>query len=185
MQVVLRCGSDHVWTKPGPCPICGSDAVTSGRGGGATLAGEESSMVNGESQTRSNAPFPSIPEYTILDEIGAAKRVHEIVDSIGFSKNETTPVSGDMLKKIAAYADSRVVPLGVASLYDRLADMYERYATRHPKDTLETERNAKALYALEQELFAGLTLRPEDITEASVAGVCAELSHFDIMCSVG
>ncbi len=71
MPVVLHCASDHVWTKPGPCPVCGSEAVTSGSAG-ATLSGSILTAKVGEmSGTRTNAPFPLIPEYTILEEIGA------------------------------------------------------------------------------------------------------------------
>ncbi len=121
----------------------------------------------------------------ILDELRVSPRVREIVDAIGFLKNEDTLASGDLLKKIAAYADSRVVPSGIAALADRLQDMHERYATRHPKDAPETERNSKALYDIEKELFQGAQIRPEDITEASCTELCSELTRFDIDCSVG
>ncbi len=71
MPVVLHCASDHVWTKPGPCPVCGSEAVTSGHTG-ATRPGNLSANNFGENTvSRTNAPFPFIPEYTILEEIGA------------------------------------------------------------------------------------------------------------------
>ncbi len=121
----------------------------------------------------------------ILDELGVSARVRGLVDCIGFLKNEDTLASGDMLRKIAAYADSRVVPNGIATLDDRLNDMYERYATRHPKDAPETERNAKALYEIEKELFSGIVLRPEDITEESMTTIRDGFARFDITCSVG
>lgn len=121
----------------------------------------------------------------ILLALGVSPRVYEIVDSVGFGKNEATSLSGDILKKIAAYADSRVVPNGVGSIADRLNDMHERYAKKHPANTPETERNAKALYDIERELFTSTLIKPEDITETSIASVREKLSRFDIICQLG
>ncbi len=121
----------------------------------------------------------------ILDELGVSPRVREIVDGIGFSKNEATLRSGDTLLQIAVYADSRVVPSGVNSLDERIRDMYVRYADRYPERAIETERQVKAIHDIEQELFRDIPLTPADITETSIAAIREELPRFDITASVG
>jgi len=112
----------------------------------------------------------------ILDELHVAPRVRALVDAIGFHNNERTLHSGDLLTMIAAYADSRVIPSGVASLAERMRDMYERYGSKHPETAPETERQVRALQQIEQVLFEHASIRPEDITEASVAPLVAEMS---------
>ena len=121
----------------------------------------------------------------IIDEIGASQRARDIVDAIGFLNNENTARSSDIVKKMAAYADSRVVPSGVATLAERMTDMHERYSDKHHKDAPETVINSKALFDIERELFAGTTLRPEDITETSMADMRDEFKRFDIDSTVG
>ncbi len=116
----------------------------------------------------------------MLDEIGVSPRVREIIDAINFRNAEAIERSGDILVQIAQYADSRVVPSGIASLAARMQDMYARYANKHPKDDDTTHRRVQALERLEQSLFAGLTIRPEDITEESTAALRVTLSHFEI-----
>jgi hypothetical protein len=120
----------------------------------------------------------------ILDELGVSLRARGIVDSIGFLNNENTVASSDILKKIAVYADSRVLPTGVGTLAERLQDMHDRYSDKHPKESEETERNSKALYEIERELFAGLPITPADITEASIEDTRKLLESFDIDCVV-
>ena len=61
MQVVLRCQSHHTWTEPGPCPICGSQAVTTDRPEGTAASGT----------SESGARPAAIPGYAILEEIGS------------------------------------------------------------------------------------------------------------------
>ncbi len=70
MQVFHRCTLDHVWTKPGPCPVCGSPSASSSEG--STVPNEPSGETfTSTGNHRTNLPFPTIPEYTILEEIGA------------------------------------------------------------------------------------------------------------------
>ncbi|MEI8130671.1 MAG: HD domain-containing protein [bacterium] len=121
----------------------------------------------------------------ILDEIGVSNRVREIIDSIGFLKNAETNEHGDILTKIAVYADSRVVPNGVASLEERMTDMHERYSDQHPKDEPLTIKNRNAIYAIEKELFANASIRPEAITEQSIAVLRDGMKAFDIVCPLG
>jgi len=70
MQVFHRCTLDHVWTKHGPCPVCGSPSTSSSEG--PTIPNEPSGETfTSTGNHRTNLPFPTIPEYTILEEIGA------------------------------------------------------------------------------------------------------------------
>jgi len=61
MQVVHYCPSNHVWTQHGPCPICGSDAVTRGDPGGTIPILPEIKPAN----------FPTIPGYELQKAIGS------------------------------------------------------------------------------------------------------------------
>ena len=76
----------------------------------------------------------------ILDELGVSNRVRGLIDSIGFLKNAETHAHGDLLTKIAVYADSRVVPSGVASLEERMTDMHERYSLNTNHSHKKTEK---------------------------------------------
>ena len=121
----------------------------------------------------------------ILDELGVSNRVRGIIDSIGFLKNAQTRADGDLVTKIAVYADSRVVPSGVASLEERMTDMHERYSDKHPKDEPVTQKNREAIFAIEQELFRNASIAPESITEQSIATIRDSMKTFDILCSLG
>ncbi len=122
---------------------------------------------------------------TILDELGVSSRVRDMIDSIGFLKNADTKEHGDVLTKIAVYADSRVVPNGVASLEERMTDMHERYSDQHPKDEPMTVKNREAIYDIEKELFTNASIRPEAITEQSIATLRDAMKTFDIICPLG
>ena len=62
MSVALRCPSAHTWTEPGPCPICGSEAITLDRAGITASNGDASG---------SGVRPAAIPGYTIHDELGS------------------------------------------------------------------------------------------------------------------
>lgn len=112
-----------------------------------------------------------VATLAMLDAIGVSDRVKGIVDGIGFTKCEAIDAGSDILVKIAQYADARVCPNGVVSLQERLADMYVRYAHKHKKDDAETVTNTAASFRIEQFLFSPLSIKPQDITESSLASL--------------
>ena len=82
MSVVLRCPSDHAWTEPGPCPVCGRDAVPAAHpaglaAGDVLTAPWEPTTPTGSGEPRPPippgppGPPPTIPGYEIRDEVGA------------------------------------------------------------------------------------------------------------------
>ena len=61
MQVVQHCPSNHVWTTQGPCPVCGSEAVTANSPGGTLPITPDLKPTQ----------FPRIDGYEFHKEIGS------------------------------------------------------------------------------------------------------------------
>jgi hypothetical protein len=118
----------------------------------------------------------------IAKEVGLSVRAFEILLSIGFGNAVENEKSNDILKKIATYADMRVMPDGVAPLSKRLADLRVRYKN-NPKRIYdkEVERQERALYAIECELFNGVNLVSADIREESISAMLEKVQCFDIV----
>jgi hypothetical protein len=116
----------------------------------------------------------------IMRELGVSERSIAVVDTINFMHCVDISKDGDLLVQIAQYADSRVVPSGIASLAERMSDMYIRYAHKHPETSEETKRQVAALQTIEHLLFEHLTITPEYITESSVSSLRDSLRDFPI-----
>ena len=104
-------------------------------------------------------------------------RVLELVEAIGFSNARLNYESSDFGWKIAAYADMRVKPHGVASMKERLTDGRVRFNIQKPgqKDRVFFEEMAGYLEKIEDQIFSHMTLKPEDITEEMVQKVISGL----------
>ncbi len=105
----------------------------------------------------------------ILDEIGVAARVREIVHNMGFSKSASILASTDWELKIIAYADQRVGPFGVISLAERLQDLRVRYAHKiSVSDDARFAGHFENWLEIERQIFARCGIEPEEISEAKV-----------------
>ena len=113
----------------------------------------------------------------MIGEIGIAERVRPVLENTSDHEAILLLEEGTLLQKIAYYADQRVSPRGVLPLRDRLRDMRERYS--HPDDERTRALDA-ATERIEEVLFEGLSLRPEDITDESVAPMIESLKSFEI-----
>lgn len=121
--------------------------------------------------------------YAIAQEIGVSAETMAYVDAIGFSKSIDN-LEASVMHKICAYADMRVTPSGVASLASRFEDGRRRYADRTDRKLLDIER-MEALYAaayqIENAIFAGLILRPDQIDDVRIAPDLTLLQTFEVV----
>jgi hypothetical protein len=115
----------------------------------------------------------------IVKEIGVSPRIFELVDCIGFNLGAENTASDDFGKKICAYSDMRVMPKGICSLEDRMADLRARYKN-HPEDERDRDVFEAALREIEKQIFERCDIKPKDITEASVAERKEKLKSFEI-----
>lgn len=117
----------------------------------------------------------------ILDELGKGAE-RRIFDQLGLRNMAQILMSEDVNLQVVQYADMRVGPFGVLSVRERLADGAARYAaawkedgTAHIADTFPAN-----VLKLEEVLFSGIDLSPEDITDASIAARVEELWDYAI-----
>jgi hypothetical protein len=115
----------------------------------------------------------------IIKEIGVSNRVFELVDSVGFSQGVDNAWIKDFGKKICAYSDMRVMPGGVSSLEERMADLRVRYKN-HPEGETDRDKFELALRKIEQQIFEHCRIKPEDITEQAVKDRKEALKNFEI-----
>lgn len=110
-------------------------------------------------------------------------RVMDLIDSIGFSKAKVNALCHDYSVKIAAYADMRVTPNGVATLPQRLHDGYERFRLRKPHDVYpgHFEEMSHYLSQIEKQIFNHL---PEDkrmITDKEIESYIKSLADVNFL----
>jgi hypothetical protein len=119
--------------------------------------------------------------YTIVGEIGAPKRVLELVAAVGFSKAELNMKSDDINKKICAYADMRVSPHGVCTLEERAKEGKIRYKVDQNAAWRDShDRLVISLKEIEKQIFAECSIKPEEITDASIHPLLTQFEHFDV-----
>lgn len=115
----------------------------------------------------------------ILNEVPVNQRIKELVDCVGFSQASDNASTFDFGKKICAYSDMRVLPLGVGSLEERLADLRVRYV-RHQEGTKERDQFESSLQKIEQQIFEQCKIKPTDITKAVVEQIKPQLKNYEI-----
>jgi hypothetical protein len=106
----------------------------------------------------------------IAKELGVSDTIQTYLSTIGFSQVSQALHHGSLEQQICCYADQRVAPSGVVSIYERLEDGRQRYANR-PHRTLGPQTYdtlARDLEALETAVFKHTTIRPEAITNATI-----------------
>lgn len=114
----------------------------------------------------------------IAAELGVSDDVRRYVDMIGYPTICKTVESDSWEEKITQYADFRPSPFGIMSVIDRLREGHER--TTKPRDLAEEARLDGCAMELEQQIFDRCSIKPEDITDESVAPIIEELRKWEI-----
>ncbi len=113
----------------------------------------------------------------IARELGASDAVMQLLAGTGYSKLDRTEAEASYERKIVAYSDMRVGPHGVISIAERVEDGRRRYAGKKDKaiSSGSFDRLNSALMAVEKQIFAHTSIRPEDIADASLGDTVDKL----------
>jgi len=118
----------------------------------------------------------------IAKELGLSGKELALMDGKVFIRNDETVASKDYARKIGAYADQRAAPDGVSILLIRLREAQHRYRDK-PGSSMNnprTEMLIECALQIEKQLMEHCDLKPEDITDASVAPFLERLRTFEI-----
>jgi hypothetical protein len=94
--------------------------------------------------------------------------------------------NGSVALHVTEYADQRVGVFGVLSIDERLEDGQKRYKGKYgelgqsPADAIRREECVAALREIERGLCARAGMRPEDITDESIAPIIDQLRTHEI-----
>lgn len=118
----------------------------------------------------------------IAKEIGVSSKIMELLNSVGFSQADKNFESDDFDKKIAAYSDMRVEPLGVVSLEARLDDGHKRFKIHRPGFDNEKmfSEMAKYLGKIEKQIFEQSSINSEEITDEKVETYIEGLKNYNL-----
>jgi len=130
-------------------------------------------------------PKPHEANVAIAEKIGLPDASVVLIDSISFSKLAEVVADDSHERKIMQYADLRVGPHGILPLTDRIAEGRKRYnTTRTERSYYESDEGfgglARAAEELEKQVFAGMRLKPEDVTDTSIAQLIEELWEYTV-----
>lgn len=130
-------------------------------------------------------PDEHVATIAIARELRLSPEIVALMQGISFSKMEQIRTEGPLELQICEYADMRVGPYGILPLQERVADLkarsQRRWAEGYAKDMEEKfDRSAQLLNEIEAELFAGIPLKPDGITDASASSVIEELKKYEI-----
>lgn len=119
---------------------------------------------------------------TIIREIGLPEKCSAFFEAMGFSRLEAI-VQGSIEVQVLQYADMRVGPRGVLSMKARWEEGMQRYANRKPwwLEPEARERVWQLSEQLERTLFQHVSLKPEDITDESIAPYIAKLWDYAVV----
>jgi hypothetical protein len=115
----------------------------------------------------------------IAEEIGVSSKILECMDNIGY-----VYAVGNKLKsleiKICGYSDMRAAPSGVVTLAGRLQDGAKRYKGRIDASIINNKELSGALEDIEKDIFQKAKIRPNDITDESIAPIIEQLRTYEI-----
>ncbi len=112
----------------------------------------------------------------IAKEIGISPKAMEVISGIDFFQIPYL-LGKSFEDQISYYADCRVSPFGVVSVHDRYIDVKSRYLS--VKDE-EWQMNEETMGKVEKNIFTNCKIKPEDVNDASIAPIIAELKNFVI-----
>lgn len=113
--------------------------------------------------------------YAVAREIGMPEKVIELMQSVGFPKSCDVINSGDLAAVITAYADRRVDFNGVTSAAERDEKGRQRYG--YEVTDFSRQMNECCL-DMEERIFAGIDLSPEDINNDTVNSLRPSLEQY-------
>ena len=119
----------------------------------------------------------------ITREIGIPASSITLIEKMGFSKMKEIQDGGSFELKILEYGDCRVAPRGIVPAAERFAEGSNRYTYRY---TSSEEMHTHFLYLtdsayeIEKQIFSHCSIRPEDITNESVAPLFDLLRNLEI-----
>lgn len=118
----------------------------------------------------------------IAKELGLSDKELTLMDGKIFTRNDETLASQDYARKIGAYADQRAAPDGVYSLLKRLREAQRRYRDKlgSSMNNPKTEMLIECAQEIEKQLMEYCDIKPEDITDTSVAPFIERLRTFEI-----
>ncbi len=126
-------------------------------------------------------------DHEINLEIGKEEGLTEkeiiILDGKRSRKNEETLKSDSYERKICAYCDQRVAPVGVVGISERLEDAKVRYKDK-PLSVWSNEEKANHLIecslGIEKQIMEYCTIEPEDINDNSIHKYIENLKEYEI-----
>ncbi len=122
----------------------------------------------------------------IMEELGFSKDedVRELMRGVGLSRVTDVAADDSFERKIVQYSDLRVGPHGVLTLNDRIDEGRERYRGSGRSIGTEDESRFKTLVdasrAIERQIFAHTSIKPEDITDAAIAPLVETLGEYPV-----
>ncbi|MFA9289124.1 MAG: HD domain-containing protein [Weeksellaceae bacterium] len=124
-----------------------------------------------------------IATVAIAKDLHVESKVIDLIDSILFSYARANFESTDFNRKIAAYSDMRVEPMGVVTLAARLDDGNKRFKINKPNEAAKHDffqEMARYLSQIEAQIFTKTELQPTDITNEKVDQYQKELMNWPI-----
>lgn len=120
----------------------------------------------------------------IMTEIGLPESVMHLMEGVGFSKVDHVAASDSFEQKIVQYSDLRVGPHRILSLEERIEEGRKRYLgsgrSIGAPDEGRYQVLVEAARKIEKEIFAEVTIRPENINDASVAPIVEKLWEYSV-----
>jgi len=117
----------------------------------------------------------------ILKEMGRTDKIRLLARQNRFTLFCSHRDSGDINIKIIHYADMRVGPKGVMSYDERMEDAHIRYKdSKSGLSEIEKQKLVSCGKEIEKQIFVHSKIKPEDITNESIASLVESLKGFVI-----
>lgn len=123
-----------------------------------------------------------IATMKIVEELKLGNRVLELVDSFQFSLADKNAQSLDFSRKICAYSDMRVEPMGIVPMEERLEEGRNRFYLNKPGQYDEEffKKMAGSLILIETQIFDNSSIRPSDISDLLAENYIKTLRNFEL-----
>lgn len=124
---------------------------------------------------------PHVVTLAILKEAGLSPTIVSLVKGLSFPQVSDSVADFSLPEMICEYSDCRVVPKGIVSLQERLADLEKRYAAKYPTwaDQKRRQAFAKLLVEIEEQIFSQIEIDPWELTDQSLNDRITELKKFE------
>jgi hypothetical protein len=117
----------------------------------------------------------------IIQELGLSDQITELAGQNQFSYMCQHRDSDNFMLKLIHYADARVGPHGVSSYDERMDEARKRY--KNHKNSVEEQERQKLVVCgkeIEDQIFSHSIIKPEDITDESIAERLELLKSFSL-----